>query len=137
MAVLVTRGEVSIPDKMSNLGCQINFMELIKGCLVWCTSVPEAPIAPWSRRGPAIVGNWSDLSPFGHFLIRQEFWDQVLAPDCVVRILSRDLSRDFNLSCSEYKYLEYGEGLRVKIFRVGSSVENHNSCLVLTSKLFL
>ena len=76
------RGEVSIPDKMSNLGCQINFMGLIKGCLLVVYQCTEAPIAPWSRLGPAIVGNWSDLSPFGHFLIRQEFRDQVLAPDC-------------------------------------------------------
>ena len=82
VAVLVTRGEVSIPDKMSNLECQINFMGLIKGCLLVVYQCTEAPIAPWSRLGPAIVGNWSDLSPFGHFLIKQEFRDQVLAPDC-------------------------------------------------------
>ena len=129
------RGEVSIPDKMSNLGCQINFMGLIKGCLVWCTSVQRPP----SPRGLGLAPPLSAIGQTSVLLVifssgrnsGTGYWHQI------VGILSRELSRDFNLSCSEYKYLEYGEGLRVKIFIVGSFVENHNSCLVLTSKLFL
>ena len=50
------RGEVSIPDKMSNLGCQINFMELIKGCLVWCTRGPHRPVvSAWPRHCRQLV----------------------------------------------------------------------------------